>query len=369
MSTNIKKSFKKSNVHAKSDFDFYQLQRKSEYLLNCKIERSIDEIIYDFELQEEQSFQEVFTLTTTYKYQLLINISHLLEDSKRLSISLAPENLYFDINMMPKAMIRDVYEENTFDESIFVQQYKSLIGYVLQNKYSYADFYQGGNQLLAKNKLTAPFVTLETHQEILETLHKEYKKVQEKLQYAMMEVDKKKYKRLKISSRLSLVLLIFAIGVGGYFGGYRLFEETTFNTANEFYIKQDYVSVIDTLNSISIKRMNTNTKYILAIANIKAESLTDEQKNNILSSVSLNSDTRILEFWIMLGQKNNEKAIDLAKQLGNKEYIAYAYMKEKATIENDTSLSGSEREEKLNEIEENLKSVDITQENSTESVE
>lgn len=361
MSETIIKNFKKSNVNAKNDFDFYQLKRNSDYLLNCEIERTIDEVTFTFELNEEQPFTEIRNLTLAYRYQLLINISHLYADVSRLKIEIEPSNLFFDINMMPKAMVRDVYEDAKFHEEYFVQAYKSLIGYALQNKYSYSDFYQGGNQLLLKNKATTPFENLDCFQDIVNTLHTEYKVLQEKLQFSMVEVDKKKYRNLKIINRSTLLLLALAIGFGGYFGFYRLGEESTFNKANEFYIKQDYVSVINSLNNINMDRMNTNTKYVLAISNVKSESLTDTQKNNILSSVSLNSDVRILEFWITLGQKNTEEAIDIAKQLGNKEYLAYAYMKEKANVENDKSLTGSEREQKLKEIEENLKNIDINQ--------
>lgn len=361
MSEIIIKNFKKSNVNAKNDFDFYQLKRNSDCLLNCEIERTIDEVTFTFALNEEQPFTEIRNLTFAYRYQLLINIANLYTDISRLEIGIEPSNLFFDINMMPKAMVRDVYENEKFHEENFVQAYTSLIGYALQNKYSFSDFYEGGNQLLLKNKATALFVDVNCVQDIVTTLHKEYKVLQEKLQFSIIEVDKKKYRNLKIISRSTLLFLVLAIGLGGYFGFYRLSEESIFNKANEFYIKQDYVSVIHSLNNINITRMNTNTKYVLAVSNIKSESLTDKQKNNILSSVSLNSDVRILEFWIALGQKNTEKAIDIAKQLGNKEYLAYAYMKEKANVENDKDLSGSEREQKLKEIEENLKNMNINQ--------
>lgn len=362
MSEWVEKKFKKSNVRAKTEFDFYQLKRKSEYLLDCEIERSIDEVTFMFEIKEERLVQEVRELMLMYKYQLLINVSLLYVDVQRLSISLAPENLYFDVNMMPKAMLRDIYDEVGFQVEDFTQQYKSLIGYVLQDKYSYEDFYQGGNQLLGKNKITSMFLDANTMEEVVDILREEYHKLQEKLQYSMIEVDKKKYRVLKLVSRISIVLLVLAIGAGAYFGGYRLHEETIFNKANAAYIGQDYVSVIDTLKGVDKGHMDTNMKYVFAVSIVRSEALSSEQKDNILATVSLHSDVRILEFWISLGQSNIEDAIDIAKQLGNKEYVAYAYMKEKANVENDKGLSGSEREQKLKEIEDNLKNLDIGQE-------
>lgn len=359
MSETIKKGFKKSKINAASDFDFYQLERKSEYLLDCSIFRTLDEVNFEFQYNHEKTFEEVRKLSLTFKYQALINIQYLVKDSKRIKISLNPNNLVFDINMMPKAIMRDVYTTDTYNEKDFVKQYKSLIGYVLQNKYTFNDYYQGGNQLLSKNKATNPFFEVTTLTELLEILNKEYSAIQEKLQHSLIQVDKRKYKRLNILNKIIILLLILSIAGFGYFGLFRLNEETTFKIANEEYIKQDYISVRETLEKVSVERMSVNTKYILAVSNVKTESLSDEQKNNILASVTINADERILEFWIYLGKSNMDIAIDLAKQLGNTEYTAYAYMKEKAKVENDKNLSGAEREEKLKQIENSLKELDI----------
>lgn len=356
---NIKKEYKKANINAKSDFDFYQLQRKSDYLLDCQITREMDEIYFEYMVNNEKPFESIKDLTLLSKFQALINIQCLLMDAKRIRISLDPHNLYIDNNMRPKVMDRDVYEDIKFDELDFVKQYKSLIGYLLQNKYTFNDFYQGGNELLSKNKITANYVKINNLDKLVNELNKEFERLQTKRKLSIIEVDKKKYTRLKITSKITIIILVLSIILGIYFGGYRLHEESIFKYANEQYIKQDYISVIDTLDNISIDRMNINTKYILAVSNVKSESLNDEQKNNILSSVSLNSDSRILEFWIYLGKSDMDKAIDIAKQIGNNEYLAYAYMKEKAKIENDKNLSGSSREEKLNEIEENLKKINL----------
>lgn len=359
MSKIIKQEFKKSKINASSDFDFYQLERRSEYLLDCKILRTLDEVTFEFHLHHEKPYEEVRNLSLTFKYQALINIQYLLKDSKRIKISLNPDNLVFDTNMMPRAIMRDVYAMDTYDEHDFVKQYKSLIGYVLQNKYTFYDYYQGGNQLLNKNKATAVFTEVTTLHELLEVLNKEYSDIQEKLQHSLIEVDKRKYKRLRILNKVVILLLVVSLAGLGYFGFFRLNEETTFKKANEAYIKQDYISVRETLENTSVKRMGTNTKYILAVSNIKTESLSDEQKNNILASVTINADERILGFWIYLGKSDMDTAVDLAKQLGNVEYTAYAYMKQKTQVENDKNLSGTEREEKLKQIENSLKNLDI----------
>lgn len=364
MIESVKKEFKKSNIEASTEFEFYQIQRKSNYLIDCIVQREMDEVCFEFLFDTEKSFHRIKELPRLSIYQALLNIEHLFLDSQRLNISLHPDNLYFDTNMMPKAMMRDVYEENDENKNKFVLQYKALIGCMLQSKYSFDDFHQGGNQLLTKNKNTMAFVNASSVEEIIELLYKEYRNLQEKLQYSMIEVDKKKFKSIRFFNKITILLLIVSISLGGYFGFFRLKETSTINKSNEFFIKQDYISVLTTLKDVKISRMNSISKYIYAVSNIKTETLNEEQKNNILSNIAFNSDTRILEFWIHLGKSDLNEAIDVAKQLGNKEYLAFGYMKQQSQIENDKDISGEERDEKLKAVEENLKSLELMEEQS-----
>lgn len=365
MSEVIKKEFKKSNIGAATDFDFYQIKRKSMFLLDCDIQKTADTVELTFTYHFEQAFEKIKKLPLAFRYQALINIHNLLTDAKRLKISLDPGNLTYDTNMMPKAIMRDVYTDTAFDEADFVGQYKALIGATLQNKYTFKDYYEGGDRLLNKHKMTLPYCEVRTLTELMEALNKEYAKMLANLQNNIMEVNKKKFKRMRACNRIFIIALLVLIGAFAYFGGYRLYEETAFKQANEAYIKQDYISVKENLEALGIDRMNTNTKYILAVSNVKVESLSDEQKDNILSGISWNADERIFDFWIYLGKSDMEQAIDVAKQLGNEEYLTYAYMKEKAFVESDTTLSGAEREEKLKEIEGNLEAIEIGEEENT----
>lgn len=361
--TKIKKEIKKANINAHSDFDYFLLTKESPYLLRCNINHETDKVLFEFYLQGEKEFENLKKTSLLFKYQALRNIQYLYIEAQRLQISLEPNNVYYDFNKMPKIMLRDVYLEKEVDEEDFVQQYKALVGYLLQNKYSYKEYYEGGNQLLSKNKLTEDFTQLNTIDEIGEILETKYNELLNKLENKMVILDKNKYKHLNAMHRISVGLLVISIVVGGYFGFFKLRQEKVFNDAYEAYVVQDYVSVMESLKETPLKRMNKKTKYILAVSNIKAETLNDEQKNNILSSVSIKSDTRILDFWIYLGQSDMEKAIDIAKQLGNKEYIAYGYMKEKSKVEKDSSLSGEEREKKLKDIEESLNKLGLQDDN------
>lgn len=355
----IQKVIKKSKIQATTDFDFYQITRKSSYLLECKIERELDSIYFNFDCDEVQMFSESKLLSSLQKYRLLINVSNMIKDIQRLKISLHPNNLMFDSNLIPKAMIRDIYGIDDFNEQDFVDQYKSLIGYVLQNKYSFEDYYQGGNRLLSKNKETAIFTHITSLAELLEILKRQYNQLQEKKEQTLLEVDKYQYQKIKKWNVILECLVLVIILLFSYFGVFRLNEEIILKKADDYYIQQDYLGVKNSLKKVSISRMDIYTMYVLSISNVQLEALSEEQKHNILANISTSSDVRILQYWIYLGKSNFEKAIDIAKQIGNKEYIAYGYMKEKAQIENDQNLSGKVREEKLKAIEKNIDELGI----------
>ncbi|EPY6431984.1 type VII secretion protein EssB/YukC [Clostridium sporogenes] len=364
MENTIKVTVKKSNLNANSEFDFYQIAQKSENLLDCNIHREEDQIQFQFFVGEGKRFDEIRSFSIAYRYQSLINAIYLLEVAKKVDFSMSPMNLYFDINMMPKIMMRDVYRDDKYNEEKIVKEYKSLIGYTLQNKYSFEDYFNGGEKLLLKSKVTRPYASLNTVKDLCDTLIAEFKKYQEELRKTKIEVNKTKFRNLKYFSRIgSIVVLILAI-LCGYYTFFIIPENKAVIKGNESYVKQDYISVIESLKDIKLGRLSTNSKYIYAVSYIKTDALSEEQKNNILASVTLTSNEKILNYWIDLSRSEYDAAIDIAKQLRNKEYLLYGYMKQKAYIEGNNSLSGQAREEQLKKVEQNIK--ELSNKNATE---
>ncbi|MGO5072471.1 type VII secretion protein EssB/YukC [Clostridium sporogenes] len=364
MENTINVTVKKSNLNSNSEFDFYQIAQKSENLLDCNIHREEDQIQFQFFVGEEKRFDEIRNFSIAYRYQSLINVIYLLEVAKKVDFSMSPMNLYFDINMMPKIMMRDVYRDDKYNEEKIVKEYKSLIGYTLQNKYSFEDYFNGGEKLLLKSKVTRPYASLNTVKDLCHTLIAEFKKYQEELRKTKIEVNKNKFRNLKYFSRIgSIVVLILAI-LCGYYTFFIIPENKAVIKGNESYVKQDYISVIESLKDIKLDRLSTNSKYIYALSYIKTDALSEEQKNNIFASVTLTSNEKILNYWIDLSRSEYDAAIDIAKQLRNKEYLLYGYMKQKAYIEGNNSLSGQAREEQLKKVEQNIK--ELSNKNSTE---
>lgn len=348
---------KKSSIKANSEFEYCQVTQDSEFLIDCDIVKNEDEIEYIFSTEELMVLEELKNYPITFRYQFLINSILLEPIANKLAFSMHPSNLYFNMNMMPKVLMRDVYKENKYVEEHFIKSYKSLIGYLLNDKYSYEDYYQGGEKLLSKSKLTATFSELDSVEQINKNLIKEFKEYQEENKRKKIDIDKKKFRNLVYFRRIGIVVMLVLAILCSYFALFITPENTKVINGNESFIKQDYIATMEALEEISINRMSANTKYIYAISYIKSDALSDEQKNNILASVTVNSNSKILDYWVYLSRKEYDSVIDLAKQLGNKEYLLYVYMKQKTFVETDGSLTGTEREEKLKQIETSIDSL------------
>ena len=120
--------------------------------------------------------------------------------------------------------------------------------------------------------------------------------------------------------------------------------------AENSYISADYVSCVDAMQEISVKDMDIYQKYILANSYVRSENLTQQQKENIISNLSLKETPARLEYWIYLGRNDISEAIDIAMQQSDDEMLLYAYMKQKSMIETDSSLSGEEKTQELEKI-------------------
>jgi uncharacterized membrane protein YukC len=120
--------------------------------------------------------------------------------------------------------------------------------------------------------------------------------------------------------------------------------------ADDAYIEQDYVGCIDAMLEIEVTDMQIHQKYILANSYIRSENLTQEQKKNILETISLNEASVRLDYWIYLGRGDIDEAVDIAMQQSDDELLLYAYMKKKAAIESNSELTGEEKSQQLTDI-------------------
>ncbi|RDY32259.1 hypothetical protein CG710_004555 [Lachnotalea glycerini] len=349
--TNLIEVKKKSAFIAKNQFEYKKIIFPNAYLIDMTMEEEKEDLVFCYNIQENKSLLEIRKDDILTILAVLINMEQLQKAITEYNFTMNPDNLYYNINRQIFVKERDIYQDGRgYEEEEFLDNYKALIGFALQKKYSYEDFRKGGQKLLSKNQLQNCIREAKSIQEVKNILIKEYERVENERRDKKLLLNKSSLQRMKAAI---VTLSVFFVVFTGYIG-YRLIIIDPYTEAiiqsDDAYIAQDYVSCIDFMDNVKVSNMKVTQKYILANSYIRSENLTQEQKNNILANISLKEIPERLEYWIYLGRGDTDKAIDIAMQQSDDELLLYAYMKKKSYIEADTGLTGEEKTQQLKNI-------------------
>lgn len=347
----MKEIMKKSAFSAKNLYEYKKLVYPEPYFIKMILAEEKEDLVFSYEMVDKKSVVDIRKEDILTVLAVLMNVEQLQEALKEYYFSMSPDNLYYDINRQVYIKVRDVYPDGRgFEEEEFLDNYKALAGFALQNKYSFEDYKKGGKKLLSKNKLQNKIREAESVQVVRAVLYEEYVRVETERRDNKMLLNKGTYQGMKIAIMILGILCVVAI----IYTGYRLIKVDPYTNAvvdaTNAYIGQDYVSCIDAMREVEVADMEVHQKYILANSYVRSENLTQEQKNNILENISLNETAVRLDYWIYLGRGDTVNAIDIAMQQSDDELLLYAYMKKKAAIEADTTLTGEQKTQQLKDI-------------------
>lgn len=350
----LKQTVKKSELCAQTIYDYKKLVYPNDRLLNCAITEEPEtlEIVYDTD--GYYPFSEIRSRTQSERLCILADAGGLLPLREEYRFSLDPENLYFDDNARVYIAGRDVYQDGEVREDAFAEEYKALIGYSLQKKYAYEDYLEGGADLMRKHKFLQKLETLSETEEIRDFIKEEYRRLSEDIRLSKSLVNKSGYLWSRVYIGISILLIIAGTAALSY---YYMTEKPRTEArlqAEADYIRGDYIQVISDLSNLSMQHLAYDQKYILSIAYVRMESLTAEQKENILATLPIGGDEKLMEYWIYIGRLNPLEAENIAMQKSDDELLLYAYMLEKDLTETDTEMTGEEKAAKLSELEEKI---------------
>ncbi len=346
----IVKTFRKSAVRAVSKYDYMKLEYPNEKLLPMTIEEGEETLEVIYEIEGKNPFSEIRKCSRQERLRILLDAAELSQLRKDYDFKILPDNLYFDENYRVYIMDRDVYQRGESDQSDFLEEYKALIGYALQKKYNYQDYYEGGKDLYQKNKFLKSIRALTSLQEVTAALEKEYYGVTEEIRTHKLLVNKKSYRSGKVYIILSIICLLAGAAYISYFSFWEKPVLSAKLQAEINFLKGDYIQTVDNLSELEMKQLGYDQKYILSVSFVHLESLTAEQKSNILSQLPINGDEKLMEYWIHIGRLNPLEAENIAMQKSDDELLLYAYMQEKDLVETDTEMLGDEKAAKLDEL-------------------
>lgn len=355
----LQETIRKSQLTASNEFELKKLTRQQEGFLNCSMEEEKESLVMTYEIRNLLPWNEIRHEKKELLLSVLIDVGKLEQRAEMYHFTLAPENLYYDIQGRIYVKTRDVYSsDGGYSQEEFLREYKSLIGCTLLKKYKFEDYDNGGLDLLTEDKFLNGILECTDVEQILDKLHEEYFRCRKIHRERFVEVSKAKNRGSKVALGITGVLAVAcATLLGWQLIWVRPYEEAVI-AANEAYLQSDYSGTVEAMTNVEVERMNVYQKYILAYSCVRCESFSDDSMKNILNTISLNGDEKIMEYWININRLDTEAAADIAMQVSSDQLLYYAYLKEKAVIENDSSLTGQEKNERLSEIETKLEPLE-----------
>ena len=333
-------------------------------LTKCTLEELEDGIAFTFQTKSLNYANEILKNTKEAKLRFLINCANLEKLYTEYDFSLNINNLMTDINLSAHVLLRDAHLNFSED---FLPMYKALIASVLLPKYTYDDFISSGLGLYQKNKFIAQISTLENTQDIKTILLNEYNKTVTHIQQNKRIVSKSSIR----INQVTIPLLSIAFFVVFFFAGRFFIIDIPYKnsviSANQAYVAGNFLNVQSALSDIPVSQLTHETKHILSRAYVITEPLNDTQINNILSGLTLITDTSIFDYWIHMGRLEFNYAIDIAQRFGDNELLLFAYLKYEAVVIVDPHMPGEEKLARLNYIENHINNLQAIRENALDT--
>lgn len=362
----IIETIRKSRLTASNEFELRKLTRVQEGFLNCSMEEEKESLVMTYDVRNLFPWSGIRREKRELMISALIDVGKLEQRAQAYCFTLAPENLFYDVQGRAYVKIRDVYgAEAGFSQEGFLREYKSLIGCTLNRRYKFEDYDKGGLDLLSEDKFLCELLECADVEQILDRLHGERSRYRKVHGERFVEVSRARHRAGQVALGFTGILAAAGLGILGWlFLWERPYQEAVI-AANEAYLRSDYSGTVEAMKDVEVSRMNISQKYILAYSCVRCESLNEDSMRNVLNTISLNGDESVMDYWIYVNRLDTEKAADIAMQVSSNQLLFYAYLKEMAVVENDASLSGQERTERLSAIEDKLKPLEEEYSNLT----
>lgn len=331
--------------------------------INRTVESTEDEIvIHSADVPGLRRFTELTSETITEKLIFASNLIRFFEHYQpaRLIPVCFPENLFFTTGFQPVFLhygVKDSLPPLSYEEEAALQQVKAVIATLFDASNSF-DTYVKFDFAAKSTRFVKDLFRCSSFHSLAALVEKERKKeiVTEKQSIRLPKKRNRTRNGMLIGSLAVLIpLLILTV----YAFVIQLPRENLFQQSHEFFLENQYSDVATTLNSVAYSKMPKVVRYELAVSYVKNENLTDEQHNNILNDLTLQSNALYYQYWIQVGRGEAAGALNTARSLNDRTLIAYALVKEQRAIQDDLSMNGQQKQQRLQSIDSELKKYNV----------
>lgn len=273
----------------------------------------------------------------------------------RLHIIISPENVIYDDAMQVYFLHYGV--ENSVppyiqEERRLFQEVRALCCAAIEPKFDFLHYlnYSATTAIPPRAK---KMMACESYQELLEAISEMIQNYHT-YEKTITQIPVKRWKTMKYSFIAVSVLLVPLLVYVIYSFTFSLPKYKAYIASQEHFLNSEYSDVVDQLEPYDVEKMPYVTKYMLSLSYVTSEQLDETQRDNVLKTITLQTDERYFLFWIYIGRGEPEEALKIARELEDTDLTIFALLNLEENVKNDSSLDDEEKEDKLNNIEQEI---------------
>ncbi|MER2047348.1 MAG: type VII secretion protein EssB [Solibacillus sp.] len=353
-------TFQREKIKLANELEITLLQENNPFI-EKNITLTEDELIFTYKKEPNfMTFGKLRTLDERSRWMFASKVLRfiMLHQSNRLHLIVCPENILIDESLTAYFLHYGVkesippYERNK--ERLWAET-KAIIAAAVQPKYKFDQYIQFSKSI-ELSPVAVKIMEAKDEQELLTI-------IQDQLQ--LLEKEEKKYTKIAKTKwnwvRYSLIGLLLVLLPLGIYTGYAAFviqpQQEAYVAVQAPYIQGNYSEIIDQLAQYDVEKMPNVIQYELSLAYIVNETLTEEQKENVLKTITLQTDPYYFKYWIYIGRGQVEEALTVARQLEDLDLIMLALLHYEESIKADRELDGEEREQLLDKVQTEINEV------------
>ncbi|MFL0582274.1 type VII secretion protein EssB [Solibacillus silvestris] len=353
-------TFQREKIKLANELEITLLQENNPFI-EKNITLTEDELIFTYKKEPNfMTFGKLRTLDERSRWMFASKVLRfiMLHQSNRLHLIVCPENILIDESLTAYFLHYGVkesippYERNK--ERLWAET-KAIIAAAVQPNYKFDQYIQFSKSI-ELSPVAVKIMEAKDEQELLTT-------IQDQLQ--LLEKEEKKYTKIAKTKwnwvRYSLIGLLLVLLPLGIYTGYAALviqpQQEAYVAVQAPYIQGNYSEIIDQLAQYDVGKMPNVIQYELSLAYIVNETLTEEQKENVLKTITLQTDPDYFKYWIYIGRGQAEEALTVARQLEDLDLIMLALLHYEESIKADRELDGEEREQLLDKVQTEINEV------------
>jgi type VII secretion protein EssB len=337
---------------------FTSFLQKTDLFLEGQVRSATEEkleLIYPLPEYAESIFQAIFRSDNLERLEIARKFSVLADWQKRTTCGfLHPENLFLvsgQLQVVHRGAL-GLVEPSFKDNTRFLLGYKALILSTIQPKYRYESLVAG--KIAVRDAFSKEIFEASTVEEINQILDKQYQALRLTRQANQRLVKKTWYSTFKWAA---IIFALISLGLGIWLGislESTIPKQSRIIDSQTAFITNNFDQATKLLEQDTPQSLPKSAQYVLAVSYVHLENLTNEQKNAILNNLSLNSSDNELLYWTYIGRGQFNDGLSIAQNIGDNQLILHAYTKLYDATQADTKMSGSKKQELLNQYKEKI---------------